>query len=174
MFQEVTYDELEKLSVKAYEREEKQAEKEGREIYAPPSVIAAMSVATVASKPINMAERGIETLTLMTDRDIVEQANKTKNGEKFIQLYNGISVLGSEEKDERSLMTRLAMFCEDDQEQLLRVFKSSGQYHDEKPNSFYEKMAKESMQFIEQLKRGEETKAPLNTGKIRFGINAKT
>ena len=174
VFQEVTYDELEKLSIKAYEREEKQAEKEGREIYAPPSVIAAMSVAAVASKPINMAERGIETLTLMTDRDVVEQASKTKNGEKFIQLYNGISVLGSEEKDERSLMTRLAMFCEDDQEQLLRVFKSSGQYHDEKPDSFYEKMAKESMQFIEQLKRGEETKAPLNTGKVRFGINAKT
>ena len=174
VFEEVTYDELEQISIKAYEKEEKQAEKEGREIYAPPSVIAAMSVAAVASKPINMAERGIESLTRMTDRDVVERASKTKNGEKFTQLYNGISVLGNEEKDERSLMTRLAMFCGDDKEQLLRVFKSSGQYRDEKPNSFYEKMAQDSMRFIEQVKGGEKSAPILNLGKIHFGANAKT
>ena len=174
VFEEVTYDELEQISIKAYEKEEKQAEKEGREIYAPPSVIAAMSVAAVASKPINMAERGIESLTRMTDRDVVERASKTKNGEKFTQLYNGISVLGNEEKDERSLMTRLAMFCGDDKEQLLRVFKSSGQYRDEKPNSFYEKMAQDSMKFIEQVKDGEKPAPILNLGKIHFGANAKT
>ena len=174
VFEEVTYDELEQISIKAYEKEEKQAEKEGREIYAPPSLIAAMSVAAVASKPINMAERGIESLTRMTDRDVVERASKTKNGEKFTQLYNGISVLGNEEKDERSLMTRLAMFCGDDKEQLLRVFKSSGQYRDEKPNSFYEKMAQDSIKFIEQVKDGEKPAPILNLGKIHFGANAKT
>ena len=174
VFEEVTYDELEQISIKAYEKEEKQAEKEGREIYAPPSVIAAMSVAAVASKPINMAERGIESLTRMTDRDVVERASKTKNGEKFTQLYNGISVLGNEEKDERSLMTRLAMFCGDDKEQLLRVFKSSGQYRDEKPNSFYEKMAQDSIKFIEQVKSGDKAVPVLNLGKTHFGANAKT
>ena len=174
VFEEVTYDELEQISIKAYEKEEKQAEKEGREIYAPPSVIAAMSVSTVVSKPINMAERGIESLTRMTDRDVVERASKTKNGEKFTQLYNGISVLGNEEKDERSLMTRLAMFCGDDKEQLLRVFKSSGQYRDEKPNSFYEKMAQDSIKFIEQVKSGDKAVPVLNLGKTHFGANAKT
>ena len=174
VFEEVTYDELEQISIKAYEKEEKQAEKEGREIYAPPSVIAAMSVAAVASKPINMAERGIESLTRMTDRDVVERASKTKNGEKFTQLYNGISVLGNEEKDERSLMTRLAMFCGDDKEQLLRVFKSSGQYHDEKPNSFYEKMAQDSIKFIEKVKSEDKAVPVLNLGKTNFGANAKT
>ena len=171
VFQEVTYDELEKISVQAFEREEKKAEKEGREIYAPPSIIAARAV--VVSSPVDMRERGIESLTRMTDRDVVERASKTKNGEKFTQLYNGLSVLGSEEKDERSLMTRLAMFCGDDQEQLLRVFRSSGQFRDDKPNAFYEKMAKESIQFVEKVKRGDD-KTPLNMGKGRFGMNAKT
>ena len=174
VFEEVTYDELEQISIKAYEKEEKQAEKEGRDIYAPPSVIAAMSVAAVASKPINMAERGIESLTRMTDRDVVERASKTKNGEKFTQLYNGISVLGNEEKDERSLMTRLAMFCGDDKEQLLRVFKSSGQYRDEKPNAFYDKMAQDSIKFIEEVKSGEKSVPILSLGKTHFGVNAKT
>ena len=171
VFQEVTYDELEKISIQVFEREEKKAEKEGREIYAPPSIIAARAV--VVSSPVDMRERGIESLTRMTDRDVVERASKTKNGEKFTQLYNGLSVLVSEEKDERSLMTRLAMFCGDDQEQLLRVFRSSGQFRDDKPNAFYEKMAKESIQFVEKVKRGDE-KTPLNMGKGRFGMNAKT
>lgn len=171
VFQEVTYDELSQISIQAFEREEKKAEKEGREIYAPPSIIAARAV--VVSSPVDMRERGIESLTRMTDRDVVERASKTKNGEKFTQLYNGLSVLGSEEKDERSLMTRLAMFCGDDQEQLLRVFRSSGQFRDDKPNAFYEEMAKESIQFVEKVKRGDE-KTPLNMGKGRFGMNAKT
>ena len=171
VFQEVTYDELSQISIQAFEREEKKAEKEGREIYAPPSIIAARAV--VVSSPVDMRERGIESLTRMTDRDVVERASKTKNGEKFTQLYNGLSVLGSEEKDERSLMTRLAMFCGDDQEQLLRVFRSSGQFRDDKPNAFYEKMAKESIQFVEKVKRGDD-KTPLNMGKGRFGMNAKT
>ena len=171
VFEEVTYDELEKISIQAFEKEEKQAAKDGRDIYAPPSIIAARAVAV--SSPVDMRERGIESLTRMTDRDVVERASKTKNGEKFTQLYNGLSVLGSEEKDERSLMTRLAMFCGDDQEQLLRVFRSSGQFRDDKPNAFYEKMAKESIQFVEKVKRGDD-KTPLNMGKGRFGMNAKT
>ena len=172
-FEEVHYDELEALSKQAYEREEKQAKKEGRDIYAPPSVIAAMGVVAV-SKAVDMSERGIESLTKMTDRDVVERASKTKNGEKFSQLYNGLSILGSVEKDERSLMTRLAMFCNGDQEQLLRIFKSSGQYHDEKPNAFYEKMAKESLDFVDRIRTKGQTPIPRNSGKRRSGLNSKT
>ena len=172
-FEEVPYDELEALSKQAYEREEKQAEKESRDIYAPPSVIAAMGVATV-SKAVDMTSRGIESLTKMSDRDVVEKASKTKNGEKFTQLYNGLSVLGSEEKDERSLMTRLAMFCQGDKEQLLRVFKSSGQYRDEKPNAFYDEMAKQSLQFVSKIRANEHVSMPVTQSKGRFGMNAKT
>lgn len=58
-----------------------------------------MSVAAVASKPINMAERGIESLTRMTDRDVVERASKTKNGEKFTQLYKSAFITEYENSD---------------------------------------------------------------------------
>lgn len=97
--------------------------------------------------------RGKESLTHMADREIVERLEKSKGAEKFNQLYSGISVTGSEEKDERSLMTRLAMFTNGDGEQLLRVFRSSGQYR-EKPTGYYENMAKDAMKFIEKLKAG--------------------
>ena len=59
--------------------------------------------------------------------------------ELFTQLYNGISVTGNEEKDEYSLMTRLAIFA-DDKEQVMRLFRSSAQYRGEKPNAHYEKL----------------------------------
>ena len=172
-FEEVPYDQLEALSIQAYEREEKQAEKEGRDIYAPPSVIAAMGVVAV-SQTVDMTNRGIESLTKMSDRDVVERASKTKNGEKFTQLYNGLSVLGSEEKDERSLMTRLAMFVNGDKEQLLRVFRSSGQFREEKPTAFYDEMAKQSLQFVSRIKTDEPISMPVSSGKGRFGVNAKT
>ena len=172
-FEETTYDKLEAISISKYEAEQAKAEKEGRDIYAPPSVIAAMSVGAL-SKPIDMSERGIESLTRMSDRDVVERAGKTKNGGKFYQLYNGISVLGNEEKDERSLMTRLAMFCGGDVEQLLRVFKSSGQYHEEKPNAFYERMAKDSIAFVNDVRKKEERPISASGNKRRFGLNSKT
>ena len=71
-------------------------------------------------------------------------------------------------------MTRLAMFCNGDQEQLLRIFKSSGQYHDEKPNAFYEKMAKESLDFVDRIRTKGQTPIPRNSGKRRSGLNSKT
>ena len=61
-------------------------------------------------------------------------------------------MLGSEEKDERSLMARLAVHTSD-KEKLLRIFKASGQYRDEKPNAYYSKMADEELRFVAELKR---------------------
>ena len=52
-------------------------------------------------------------------------------------------MFGDEEKDERALMVRLAMFCNGDEEQLMRVFRSSGQFRDEKPTALYQKMARQ-------------------------------
>lgn len=173
-FEEVTYDELENISKATYEKEQAEAQKEGRDPYLPPSVIAAMGVEAIQEKPVDMSGRGIESLTKMSDRDVVENASKTKNGDKFTKLYNGESVLSNVEKDERSLMTRLAMFCNGDNEQLLRVFRSSGQFRDGKPNGYYEEMAKQSMQFVKRIRSREENPAPVKSGKGRFGMNAKT
>ena len=51
-----------------------------------------------AYESLAVSARGIESLTKMPDRDVVEKAGKTKNGDKFKELYNGNSVLGSTEK----------------------------------------------------------------------------
>lgn len=67
------------------------------------------------------------------------------------QYYTDVAVLGSEEKNERSLMARLAVHTTD-KEKLLRVFRASGQYRDEKPNAYYSKMADEELQFMAELR----------------------
>ncbi len=151
-------------------------EEEKSEVFMPPSEVAAIaaeeSAVEEAVAPVDMTGRGIESLTRMDDREVVDRASKTKHGEKFLQLYNGVSVLGDEEKNERSLMARLAMFTKDDKEQLMRVFKSSGLYRAEKPSEYYEQMAKEEMKFVAGLRTNLPTSSTKSQGS-RFA-NAKS
>ena len=170
-FKEVTFEQLQNISVN--KAKEKEVQEEKSEIFFPPSEVAARAVREIPL--IDMSARGIGSLTKMSDREIIERASKTKNGDKFKELYDGKSVLGSAEKDERSLMTRLAMFCNSDKEQLLRVFKSSGQYRSEKKDAYYDKMAEQSMDFISQIKTTTVAKIP-NHGRqsgARAVANAK-
>lgn len=170
-FSEVGMDQLQATSVQRAQALQMPEEKS--EEYVKPSEVAARTVKE--RKRVDMTGRGVESLTRMSDREIVERAVKTKNGEKFSALYNGLPVLETEEKDERSLMARLAMFTGGDKAQLLRVFKSSGQFRDEKPNSFYEKMAEQSMQFISRVKGNTaRTSSSIGSRKARLGANAKT
>lgn len=172
-FYEVSYEQLQEISEKRAKAEERRAEREERPMYILPSIVAAS--ATARSNPVDMRERGIDSLTRMSDIDVVESAKRTRGGEQFEKLYNGKTMFGDEEKDERALMARLAVFCNGDEEQLMRVFKSSGQYRGEKPNSLYEKMARQSIERIERLK-GKVTVVPAreNAGKKHVGANAKT
>lgn len=169
-FYEVGYDKLQEISEKRAEAESRKAERENRPMYVLPSQVAAR--ATMRSKPVNMAERGIGSLTRMSDLDVVERAERTSGGEQFKKLYSGQTMFGSEEKDEQALMVRLAMFCNGDKEQLMRVFRSSGQYRDEKPNALYERMARQS---IERVAKKSNAIAPVleHTGEKHFGKNAK-
>lgn len=169
-FEECSFEELENRSIEIAKTEE--SKEPETEVFVRPSDIAARALPT-ATKQVDMSERGVETLTRMGDRDIVERASKTRNGEKFSQLYNGVSVLGNEEKDERSLMSRLAMFCNGDKDQLMRIFKSSGQFRDEKPNSFYERMAEQSIAFVKKINLGSKPLIP-TWSKGKQGLNAKT
>ena len=171
-FQECTFEELQDFSIERAEKEQIQEEKS--EVFVKPSEIAARAMPATAGKPVDMSERGIESLTRMGDRDVVERASKTRDGAKFTQLYQGVSILETEEKNERSLMSRLAMFCNGDKEQLLRIFKSSGQFRDEKPNSFYERMAEQSLKFVESIKSKNESPLRPILGKGKGGVNAKT
>ena len=171
-FQECSFEELQDFSIERAEQEQIREEKS--EVFVKPSEIAARAMPMTASKPVDMRERGVESLTRMGDRDVVERASKTRDGAKFTQLYQGLLILETEEKNERSLMSRLAMFCNGDKEQLLRVFKSSGQFRDEKPNSFYERMAEQSIKFVEGIKSKHTSPMLPTWGKGKGGVNAKT
>ena len=179
-FEEVSREELQARSIARAEEQEKKEERlseieeEKSEVFLPPSELAAtMSGESPAARPVDMAGRGIESLTRMEDRELVERASKTKQGAKFSALFNGIAVLGSEEKNERSLMARLAVHTID-KEKLLRVFRASGQYRDEKPNAYYDKMATEELQFMAELRRRPKMPVAANAGsRGHYGVNAK-
>ena len=170
-FYEVDNETLQEISIKRAELAERKSDRANKPIYELPSTVAAKALAV--SKPVNMAERGIDSLTKMSDRDLVERAKKT-GGEVFNYLYEGKSMFGSEERNEKALMLRIAVFCNGDKEQLLRVFNSSGQYHDEKPNAFYDKMAKQAIEHVTRLNKQQTVPIANNTGKRHLGLNAKT
>lgn len=174
-FKEVTLDELEAESKKRADEQEakaerlRQIEEEPSDVFIPPSEVAAevageaAVIGTVAA--VEMTGKGIESLTRMDDREVYDKASKTKHGDKFLALFNGEKVLGTEEQNERSLMARLAMHTGENTEQLLRIFRASGQFREDKPNVYYEKMAKEEMQFVAGLKQPKPTAtAAKNTG----------
>jgi antirestriction protein ArdC len=135
----------------------------------------AVSSSIEYSKAVDMSERGVDSLTRMVDREVVERAMRAKNADKFIKLYNGESVFGNEERDECALMARIAVFCKDDENKIMRVFKSSGQYRDEKPNSYYMAMIKNSIKYISDIKAKESTSAITKNGtsKSHLLFNAK-
>ena len=174
---------MEELQARSIKRAEEQEQKEERlsnieeeksEVFLPPSAVAEASEAETASaaRTVDMTGRGVESLTRMEDRELVERASKTKQGTKFSALFNGLDVLGSEEKNERSLMARLAVHTSD-RDKLMRVFKASGQYRDDKPNAYYERMATEEMQFVSGLREKPAAPAASATAKAGRYANAK-
>lgn len=177
LWKDKTFEEvgIEALKAKSEEKEKAgKVEQEKSTEYIRPSELVAAEVAAKAL-PVSMDGRGLESLTRMSDREALSRAEAYygKDG-KFSDLYHGKNVLKSEEESEYGLMVRLAMFCGGDQDRLLRVFRSSGQYRDAKPNSYYEKMAENSLKFISDTKR---SFAPMNEQssfpKGKVGINSK-
>lgn len=167
-FQEVSLEELkEKGKTGSVEQEKSSA-------YIRPSELMTTEVAARAL-PVSMNGKGKASLTRMSDRETLERAEKHygKN-DKFSNLYNGKSVFGNEERDEYGLMVRLALFCGNDEEQLLRLFKSSGQFRDEKPNAYYMQMAQKGLRFISATKQSfSQTNGAGEFAKGKVGINSK-
>lgn len=122
---------------------------------------------------VDMSGSGIDSLVNMDDRDIVERASKSKHGDKFLSLWNGEKVLGTEEKNERSLMARLAIYTQD-KEKLMRIFKASGQFRDEKPNAYYSKMADDEIAFIAGTRLHKKPIAAKLAAKTGWFANAKS
>jgi DNA primase traC len=177
LWKDKTFEEVGIEALKAKSEEKGKAgkvEQEKSTEYIRPSELVAAEVAAKAL-PVSMDGRGKESLTRMSDRETLSRAETYygKDG-KFSDLYHGKNVLKSEEESEYGLMVRLAMFCGGDQDRLLRVFRSSGQYREEKPNAYYEKMAENSLKFISDTKR---SFAPMGEqsgfSKGKVGINSK-
>lgn len=177
LWKDKTFEEvgIEALKAKSEEKEKAgKVEQEKSTEYIRPSELVAAEVAAKAL-PVSMDGRGLESLTRMSDRETLSRAETYygKDG-KFSDLYHGKNVLKSEEESEYGLMVRLAMFCGGDKDRLIRVFRSSGQYREEKPNAYYEKMAENSLKFISDTKR---SFAPIGEqggfSKGKQGINSK-
>lgn len=167
-FEEVSIDELKEKGKAGKVEQEKSTE------YIKPSELVATEVAAKAL-PVSMEGRGSESLTRMSDRETLARAEGYyAKDSKFADLYVGKNVMKNIERSESGLMLRLAMFCGNDEEQLLRIFKSSGQFRDEKPNAYYMKLASESMKTIREM-RGSIAAAQENNGftKGKIGINSK-
>lgn len=167
-FQEVSLEELKEKGKTGSVEQEKSSE------YIRPSELMTTEVAARAL-PVSMNGKGKVSLTRMSDRETLERAEKHygKN-DKFSNLYNGKSVFGNEERDEYGLIVRLALFCGNDEEQLLRLFKSSGQFRDEKPNAYYMQMAQKGLRFISATKQSfSQTNGAGGFAKGKVGINSK-
>ena len=167
-FEEVSIEELKEKGKAGKVEQEKSTE------YIKPSELVATEVAAKAL-PVSMKGRGSESLTRMSDRETLARAEGYyAKDSKFADLYVGKNVMKNIARSESGLMLRLAMFCGNDEEQLLRIFKSSGQFRDEKPNAYYMKLASESMKTIREM-RGSIAAAQENNGftKGKIGINSK-
>ena len=76
--------------------------------------------------------KGVNGLSTMTDRDVVEKASNAKNGDKFKRLYAGEDLQNNHSNSDMSLMNLLAYWCNGDKEQMLRIFATSGLF---RPNN---------------------------------------
>lgn len=84
------------------------------------------------------AGKGIEGLSSMTDREVIEKACAAKHGETFKALYNGQDIKNNHSNSDMALMTRLAFWCNGDKDQMLRIFATSGLYRPNKSPEYYE------------------------------------
>ena len=82
--------------------------------------------------------KGINGLSTMSDKDVVEKASEAKNGDKFKRLYAGEDLQKNHSNSDMSLMNILAYWCNGDKEQMLRIFATSGLFRPNKSPDYYE------------------------------------
>ena len=176
-FQEVSEEQLKNISTQRAEEQSAKNERLAKVQEEKSSIYILPGEAVAKDKPkytvVDMSGSGIDSLVNMDDRDIVERASKSKHGDKFLSLWNGEKVLGTEEKNERSLMARLAIYTQD-KEKLMRIFKASGQFRDEKPNAYYSKMADDEIAFIAGTRLHKKPIAAKLAAKTGWFANAKS
>ncbi|MCD8294894.1 MAG: DUF3849 domain-containing protein [Clostridia bacterium] len=81
---------------------------------------------------------GLNGLSQMSDRDVLEKAFSAKGGEITMQLFEGNDLRHNHSNSDMALMNRLAFWCNGDKEQMMRIFAASGLYRPEKSQDYYE------------------------------------
>jgi hypothetical protein len=82
--------------------------------------------------------QGIEGLSRMSDRDVIERASKSKTGQTFSELYAGKDLQNNHSNSDMKFMNMLAFWCNGDKDQMDRIFRSSGLYRPEKSDGYVE------------------------------------
>ena len=106
---------------------------------------------------------GVNGLSTMTDRDVVEKASNAKNGDKFKRLYAGEDLQNNHSNSDMSLMNLLAYWCNGDKEQMLRIFATSGLFRPNKSPDYYEGTAIKALRSM-PVKSTYTPTIPKNTG----------
>ena len=88
--------------------------------------------------PLDGKGVGVEGLSRMSDREVVERAEKGADGKTFKALYDGQDIKNDHSRSDMSLMNKLAFWCNGDKEQMLRIFATSGLYRPDKSDNYYE------------------------------------
>lgn len=107
--------------------------------------------------------KGVNGLSTMTDRDVVEKASNAKNGDKFKRLYAGEDLRNNHSNSDMSLMNLLAYWCNGDKEQMLRIFATSGLFRPNKSPDYYEGTAIKALRSM-PVKSTYTPTIPKNTG----------
>ena len=107
--------------------------------------------------------KGVNGLSTMTDRDVVEKASNAKNGDKFKRLYAGEDLQNNHSNSDMSLMNLLAYWCNGDKEQMLRIFATSGLFRPNKSPDYYEGTAIKALRSM-PVKLTYTPTIPKNTG----------
>ena len=107
--------------------------------------------------------KGINGLSTMSDKDVVEKASEAKNGDKFKRLYAGEDLQNNHSNSDMSLMNILAYWCNGDKEQMLRIFATSGLFRPNKSPDYYEGTAIKALRSM-PVKSTYTPTIPKNTG----------
>lgn len=97
-------------------------------------------------KTYSWAGKGIKGLSSMPDREVLERAFASKDGETFKALFNGEDLKNNHSNSDMALMVRLAFWCNGDKDQMLRIFAASGLYRPDKSPEYFEYTALKAVQ----------------------------
>lgn len=85
-------------------------------------------------------------LSYSSDREVLEKAFASKNGDTIKRLYNGEDLYHDHSRSDMALMSHLAYWTNGDIDQMLQIFATSGLYRPNKAPAYFETTAMKCLQ----------------------------